>query len=103
MKIGGDFIDMSKTLKYTMRFWILFGLLLAFCNGINGEESGKCRSKIEFNYMMNWTLFLILELKIELAVSFVCESLTYYSDSWYECMSPHFDLHSGTKINFLPA
>lgn len=41
MKIGGDFIDLSKTLKYIMRFWILFGLFLAFCNGINGEESGK--------------------------------------------------------------
>lgn len=45
MKIG-DFIHSSKTLKYIMRFWILFGLLLAFCNGINGEESGKAKSEI---------------------------------------------------------
>lgn len=41
MKIGGDFIDLSKTLMYTMRFWILFGLLLVCCNGINGEDNGK--------------------------------------------------------------
>lgn len=56
MIIGGDLTDLNKTLMYIMRFWILFGLLLAFCNGIKGEESGKTKNNCVEGLKFNVTL-----------------------------------------------
>ncbi len=78
MKIGGDFIDLSKTLMYIMRFWISFGLLLAICNGINGDESGKAKQgkylTCEQRTWVKFNLVLIKTVSVIAAVNLACNA-----------------------------